>query len=63
VALTNAEKQKAHRRRMAEKMERMVNALESIARPFPPNCNWEDQAQACRVVASEALNSTDPAKS
>ena len=29
--------------------------VESIARPFPPNCNWEDQARACQTVAQLIL--------
>jgi len=53
MALTNAEKQKAHRRRMAEKMARQTAALEAIA----GGCTMPSQ------TAREALNPTDPAKS
>jgi len=35
--------------------------LESIVRPFPESCNWEDQARACQVVAAQALASLPPA--
>lgn len=36
-------------------VEQARNLIESIARPFPPNCNWEDQARACQAVAEQAL--------
>lgn len=32
------------------------NLIESIARPFPPNCNWEDQARACQAIAEQILS-------
>ena len=38
-------------------------ALESIARPFPAKCNWEDQARACQVVAAQALAALQPTPS
>ena len=36
-------------------VERLRAVLEIIARPFPPDCNWEHQAHACQIVAASAL--------
>lgn len=33
----------------------MLAILESIARPFPDGCNWEDQARACQVIAEQIV--------
>lgn len=53
--MTNAERQAAHRARRKKREDVMASALESIARPFPPKCNWEDKARACQIVARQAL--------
>ena len=60
MPLTNAEKQKAHRRRMAEKMARLESALRAIQLVSI----WGDNsAFTMREIAYKALNPTDPAKS
>jgi len=69
MPLTNAEKQKAHRRRMAEKMARYEGALERIA--DLSGCyeqgewavGYEAGIFTAAEIASAALNPTDPAKS
>jgi hypothetical protein len=70
MPLTNAEKQKAHRRRVAEKMARLVSALEAIADlptrdvhdGYDDNGNyiWVDYISAVEVrrIASAVLNPT-----
>jgi len=71
MPLTNAEKQKAHRRRMAEKMARMREAL----KPFADCVDHIDKSESddewakFRLTirdyrrAYAALNPTDPTKS
>jgi len=61
MPLTNAQKQKAHRRRMADKMARYEGALREIALSHPVwisvNPEWAIEK------AQEAIYPTDPAKS
>jgi len=38
-----------------EAIEEARNLIESIARPFPLKCDWENKARSCQAVAAQAL--------
>ena len=55
---TQADHARAYRKRKAAKLQRLAAyqaALESIARDFPAECDWQIQACACQIVARQAL--------
>ena len=59
MPLTNAQKQAAYAARRKIKLQRLAAyeaALESIARDFPAECDWQIQACACQIVARQALD-------
>ncbi len=58
MTLTVSEASRAYREKRKAKLQRLAvyeAALESIARDFPAECDWQIQACACQIVARQAL--------